>query len=193
MHASLAFATCGLATLLAWPAGVAAQEVGSGDHLSPKTDEELITNAMSAAPEAVAGDATIIALDEKGHARTLREGANNFTCLPDNPASPGNDPMCLDANGMEWANAWLSKKTPPAGKVGFAYMLQGGSDASNADPHASEPAEGATWITTGPHVMIFNAGEMAQGYPIEKENPDTQQPYVMWPGTPYEHLMIPVK
>ena len=30
-----------------------------------------------------------------------------------------------------------------------------------------------------------------QGYPTEAK-PDTTQPYVMWPGTPYAHLMIPV-
>ena len=101
--------------------------------------------------------------------------------------------MCLDANGMEWAKAWMSKTTPPAGKVGFGYMLMGGSDASNADPHAMEPTPGGRWVDTGPHVMLFNVGAMAQGYPSQKENPDTRQPYVMWPGTPYEHLMIPVK
>jgi hypothetical protein len=157
------------------------------------SDEELIENAMSAAPEAVGRDATIIAFDEEMNVRTVREGTNNFTCLPDNPASPGNDPMCLDANGLEWAEAWMSKAQPPAGKVGFGYMLQGGSDASNADPHASEPAAGADWVDTGPHVMIFNAGEMAHGYPSQTENPDTGQPYVMWLGTPYEHLMIPVE
>ena len=32
--------------------------------------------------------------------------------------------------------------------------------------------------------MIFNAGAMAQGYPSQKDDPDTSQPYVMWPGTP---------
>jgi len=24
-------------------------------------------------------------------------------------------------------------------------------------------------------------------------DPDVTKPYVMWPGSPYEHLMIPVK
>jgi hypothetical protein len=41
--------------------------------------------------------------------------------------------------------------------------------------------------------MLFNVGAMAQTYPSQKDNPDTSQPYVMWPGTPYEHLMIPVE
>src|SRR5918994_354230 len=84
-------------------AGLSGLGLSTGALAADTSDEELIENAMSAAPEAVARNATIIALDEEMNVRTVREGTNNFTCLPDNPASPGNDPMCLDANGMEWA------------------------------------------------------------------------------------------
>ncbi|HET6521459.1 MAG TPA: hypothetical protein VFG47_16805, partial [Geminicoccaceae bacterium] len=192
MRASSRLVLGGFAAVLAWPAVLAAQHAGPG-HTPPMTDQEMIDNAESAAPEAVARDATVMAIDGQGNARTLRQGTNNFTCLPDNPMSPGNDPMCLDANGMEWAQAWMGKTAPPPGKVGFGYMLQGGSDASNADPHATEPAAGGNWVDTGPHVMIFNAGDMVATYPSQTENPDTRQPYVMWSGTPYEHLMIPVQ
>src|SRR5262245_53341399 len=157
------------------------------------SDDALIKTAMSAAPPAVAKDATIVAMDEKGEMRTLRKGKNNFTCMPDNPKSPGNDPMCLDEGGMQWAKAWMSKTTPPAGIVGFGYMLRGGSDASNTDPHAEGPTTGHKWVDTGPHVMIFNVGDAAKAYPRQGENPNTREPYVMWPGTPWEHLMLPVK
>lgn len=37
--------------------------------------------------------------------RTLRQGKNEFTCLADDPGSPGNDPVCLDKNAMEWLMA----------------------------------------------------------------------------------------
>ena len=87
----------------------------------------------------------------------------------------------------------MTKTTPPEGKVGLGYMLQGGSDASNEDPYATGPAAGEEWVDTGPHVMLFNVGAMVQTYPSQKDDPDTPQPYVMWPGTPYEHLMIPVE
>lgn len=161
--------------------------------LAQMSDEELIENATSAAPEAVAKNAAVVAMDENMQMRTVREGTNNFTCMPDNPMSPGNDPMCLDEGGMQWAGAWMSKQQPPAGVVGFGYMLMGGSDASNTDPHAQMPAAGAEWVDTGPHVMLFNVGEAASSYPRQGENPDTKAPYVMWPDTPYEHLMIPIE
>jgi hypothetical protein len=100
----------------------------------PKTDTELIASAMSAAPWAVSKDATIIAVGSDGKLRTLRQGRGAFTCVPDDPNTPGNDPMCLDRNGFEWLKALLAHEMPPEGKIRFAYMLKGGSDASNDDP-----------------------------------------------------------
>jgi hypothetical protein len=38
-------------------------------------------------------------------------------------------------------------------------MLAGGSDASNIDPHATEPPQAGKWVDTGPHIMVFNMGE----------------------------------
>ena len=106
--------------------------------------------------------------------RTLREGTNGFWCMPDNPASPGPDPMCGDANAMEWAMAWIGKKEPPEGKVGFMYMLAGGTDGSNTDPYATEPAAGNNWVETGPHVMIVNAMDVMQGYPTGSLTPPSR-------------------
>ena len=40
--------------------------------------------------------------------------------------------------------------------------------------------------------MVMNATEMMAGYP-DAANPDTSKPYIMWAGTPYAHLMIPIK
>lgn len=61
------------------------------------TDEAMITSAMAAAPVKVGAGATIVAMGADGKMRTLREGSNGFTCMPDNPATPGPDPMCMDA------------------------------------------------------------------------------------------------
>src|SRR5690348_6264774 len=87
------------------------------------TDEELIANAMKAAPKGVAESATIVVPDAKGGMRTLRKGTNGFTCMPDNPSTPGPDPMCWDKNAGEWIDAYLGHKTPPSGRIGFMYML----------------------------------------------------------------------
>ncbi|MCE5232802.1 MAG: hypothetical protein ABFC67_03085 [Mizugakiibacter sp.] len=157
------------------------------------TDAEQIASAMRAAPARVAKGATIVAMDAAGKMRTLREGHNGFTCMADNPATPGPDPMCMDKNAMEWVNAWVAHQPPPAGKIGFMYMLEGGTDASNTDPYATAPTASNHWIKTGPHVMVVGAdASFYDQYPKSAE-PDTHAPYVMWAGTPYQHLMAPVK
>jgi hypothetical protein len=124
---------------------------------------------------------------------TLRKGSNGFTCMPDNPATPGPDPMCADKNAMEWISAWVGHKPPASGKVGFMYMLAGGTDGSNTDPYAAKPEPNNHWIKTGPHIMVVG-GDAAfyDSYP-KSADPDTTQPYVMWAGTPYQHLMAPVR
>ena len=163
----------------------------SGPVKPPTTDSEMITSAMSAGPDSVSKDATIVAMDDKMQMRTLRKGSNGWTCLPDMPHTPGADPMCLDAYGMEWAAAWMAHKDPPKDKMAVAYMLAGGSDASNTDPHAMTPKAGEQWIDTGPHLMVLNIGDRFTAYPTQATN--TKAPYVMFPNTPYAHLMIPVK
>jgi hypothetical protein len=148
---------------------------------------------MSAAPAAVSKGATIVVMEAGGKMRTVHEGKNGFTCMPDNPATPGPDPMCMDKNSMEWVHAWVAKKAPPPGKVGFMYMLAGGTDASNTDPYADKPTPGNNWIKTGPHIMIVGGdASFYDSYPKDAK-PDTSRPYVMWSGTPYQHLMAPVK
>ena len=123
----------------------------------------------------------------------LAKANPHWRLIADNPASPGPDPMCLDKNAMEWAGAWMSHKTPPAGKVGFIYMLAGGTDASNTDPYATAPSAANHWIKTGSHVMVVGADSgFYDTYPKDAD-PNTKVPYVMWAGTPYQHLMAPVK
>jgi hypothetical protein len=157
------------------------------------TDAQLIASAESAAPPNVGKHATIVAMDSAGKMRTLRKGTNNFTCMPDNPATPGPDPMCMDPAAMEWVHALVGHASPPQGKVGFMYMLAGGTDASNTDPYASKPTATNHWVKTGPHVMIVGADpSFYDAYP-KSADPDTSVPYVMWAGTPYQHLMAPVK
>jgi hypothetical protein len=162
-------------------------------HDDEDIDKQLIASAMSAAPQDVGSNATVVAMEADGTIRAVREGTNGFTCMPDNPATPGPDPMCMDKNALEWAMAWISKTEPPAGEVGFMYMLAGGTDASNTDPYATEPTSGNHWIQTGPHVMIVGAADSFYDLYPHRADPDTSQPYTMWADTPYVHLMAPVQ
>ena len=181
---TLVYSQGGAATSKTAPA-----QAKTGAVAPPATDAEKIASAKSAAPASIAAGATIMDIGKDMKMRTLKAGTNGWTCIPDSP-SPGVDPMCVDQNGMLWMDAWMNHKDPPAGKMALGYMLMGGSDASQMDPFATGPKPGEKWVDTGPHIMVLNIGTAFAGYPTVATN--TKAPYVMFPNTPYAHLMVPV-
>jgi hypothetical protein len=143
---------------------------------------------MSAAPSSVSADATIV----DWNMNVLREGTNEWTCLPDRADTPGTDPWCITDAWKDFLHAYVGKTEPTYTEIGFSYMLQGDSPVSNSDPYATEPTGPEDWVTdVGPHLMIV--------VPDKKllKNISTDHlnggPWVMWPNTPYAHIMIPLE
>src|SRR5437762_8462190 len=68
----------------------------ASDSKAMASDADMIASAMRAAPAKVGEKATIVAMGADGTMRTLRQGSNGFTCMPDNPETPGPDSMCMD-------------------------------------------------------------------------------------------------
>ena len=171
--------------------GTASAETKNTAAAAPATNDP-IASAESAAPSAVAHDAAVVTLDAKGTMTTVRKGTNGWTCMPDAPDTPGPDPMCFDEAAGKWVAAWVAHKPPPTGAVGLMYMLEGGTDASNTDPYATKPTASNNWVKTPPHLMVVGSKEILAGHPAGAQ-PVSSVPYVMWAGTPYAHLMVPVK
>jgi hypothetical protein len=149
--------------------------------------EAAMASAMAAGPSSITDHATIMDMDGT---TVLQEGTNGWTCFPDANATPAEDPMCLDETWMGWLQAISTGTDPDTKVVGLAYMLSGGSDSSNTDPFATEPEEGDTWITTPAHVMVIMPGDIDQN--VFTTDPLSGEPFIMWAGTPYEHIMMPV-
>jgi len=151
----------------------------------PTSEPAYLAKVKTAAPEEIVAKSMIVMMQD-GKEKTLQSGSNGFTCL----ITPDGTPLCADENGLAWFKAVGSKSEPP-NKVGFIYMLAGDNGTSNHDP--AERASHQHWVQTGPHVMIVGptVKEMG-GYPRNVDVADATQPYVMWPGTKYEHLMLPV-
>jgi hypothetical protein len=159
---------------------------------SPANSAGPVASAETAAPASIAHDASVVTVDAQGTMTTVRKGSNGWTCMPDAPDTPGTDPMCFDQNAGQWVAAWIAHKPPPANVVGLMYMLEGGTDASNTDPYAKQPTADNDWVKTGPHIMVVGSKDILAGHPSGGK-PDTSVPYVMWAGTPYAHLMVPVR
>ncbi len=168
------------ACVLTAAADVLAMGVSAEDH------SETIEDALSAAWPGMAEDATVV--DWEGN--VLREGSNGYTCFPTPPMLTGTAPMCMDSEWMEWADAWANKKEYEADALGISYMLAGDEGASNTDPYAEGPTEDNEWIKEGAHLMILAPPALLEAFPTDT---DSGGPYVMWTGTPYAHLMVPLE
>lgn len=195
--------TLALAAALAMSAAATAQQAPKQEKApakakavklkAPKTAAEKIANAMSAAPAAIAEHATIMdwPTSREGKPVVIREGHNGWVCFPTPPNVPGNVPMCNDDAWMKWGEAYDAKKDPPPATFGLSYMIApGGGSGSNTDPFAEKETPDNEWGHDGPHLMMLLPAEAMKGLPTKRTNAGA---YVMWAGTPYAHVMIPVK
>jgi hypothetical protein len=126
---------------------------------SAHSNEWKIANALSAGPEAITKNATVMDWpsnphDGMMHGRVLREGNNGWTCMPDIPGRPQHDPMCADETMMKWLMATLAGNKPNIDKVGLAYMLMGEARQGQGAAPAKDPAQVKEWFYIGPHIMI---------------------------------------
>ena len=149
--------------------------------------EEKIGNALSAAPASLSRNAKVMDWDGK----VLRKGSNGYTCLPDIPDNGANDPWCVDESWLNLLDALMTKTKPTYTKVGIAYMLQGDGPVSNTDPFATAKTNDADWVEgLGSHLMILVPNPDALSG-ISRD-PHNGGPWIMWPDTPYVHLMTPI-
>ena len=151
----------------------------------------------SAAPDFLGDFATIIGSDGS----VIREGSNGWTCQPANPrpvpasgwGSPHEAmPACHDGEGMKWMMGYMAGKAPEMDRDTFMWMLHGdmGEDNTKAGVLNEEDSVPGQWIESGPHLMLMPKDPATLvDYPTDFT---IGAPYVMFPGTPYAHLMIPV-
>lgn len=165
------------------------QDTGMGAKM---TKAQKIANALTAAPASISEKATVLDYPAKdGMApEVLRPGTNGWSCFPDMPDTKGNDPMCIDGPWMKWVEAYLAHKPVQIDKVGIGYMLApGGGWTSNTDPYAMKETAQDHFIHAGPHLMIVVPDTKALAG--ISTDPANGGPWVMFPNTPYAHIMAP--
>lgn len=151
--------------------------------------------ALSAAPPAIAAGAAVVNMSDDGKITELRKGTSGWTCFVHDPGTPSGHPLCVDQNGLEWMQAAMSGHEPDAAKTRYSYMLKGGTAWSATDVTATRlPAVQEDIIRVPPHVMITNAQlANSSGFPSGETKPDTHKPFVIYGGTPFAILIIPVQ
>jgi hypothetical protein len=149
--------------------------------------QDLIADAQRAGPASISSDATIM----NWSLEIIREGTNGWTCLPDRPDTDGDDPWCVNDPWLDFLKAYTNHTEPTYSSIGIAYMLVGDSPVSNSDPYASSPTTPDDWVTDlHAHLMVLVPDHsLLEGISTDHRNGGH---WVMWPGTPYAHLMIPI-
>lgn len=156
------------------------------------TADVKIADASRAGPAGLLANATILdwPAGEGKDFTVLRQGTNGWVCLPDHPGMPNDEPMCLDEQWMGWLRAFVAGKAPDTKGVGLSYMLNTKWSVSNTDPMAQKSTADNHWHSGGSHLMLIVPDlALLKHFPTE---PRAEEPYVMWHGTPYAHLMIPI-
>ena len=159
-----------------------------------QSKDELIAQAVSAAPEELRAGATVVNYDAKGDPVVLREGTNDIVCTPnqnkDNYSvncyakilraqhdlqakekAEGKDPKTIAADTQA---ALASGKLPKPTTGTTMYMMMGKNQAS---------ARGM-WVVLGPGMTAAESG-----LPTKPTAAGT--PWLMRAGTPGAHIHIP--
>ena len=180
---------------------VEAPKSDNGEPEGPHTSAEWKIWAYStAAPSFIAAECTVVDVD----GTVLREGTNGWTAMSANPRGPADPengwkdpheemPMVGDAQSMKWAMAYMSGEIPQLDFDGYSYMLHGdmGEDNTKHFVLNKEDAAEGQWIESGAHIMLFPKDPSSlDGFTTDF---NSGGPYVMFKGTGYDHLMIPVE
>ncbi len=157
-------------------------------HAGKLSKAKKIALAESGGPRAIARHAAIVDMTDMSkmpNPPTLREGNNGWVCY-----AMLQQPMCADEVWQKWAAAWMGKQPFTTDKPGTAYMLRGDHGASNTDPWAEKATPDNNWVVAPAHVMlILPDPKQLDAYPTDWKGGG---PWVMWKGTPYAHVMLPV-
>lgn len=175
---------------LAMLAACAKQEEAAPPPPAPGTPAWKVQNALSAAPEAVSSGAKVMDWPASDTAQppTLREGTNGWTCVPDDPNTPANDPGCADEEMERYWEVWRRRTPPTVTAMAVGYALQGMQVASLTDPFKTGPDSGQAWIDVPPAVM------MAVPTPASYAGLPTAPaagPWVLWARTPFAVIIVP--
>jgi len=164
--------------------------------------ERQIAGAVSAAPEALREQATVLGYRNYHRPVTLREGSNEMICLADDPAAASWHVACYhrDLDPFMRMGRELEARGAPRQAIDSARMaaVQSGALKMPDGPRMlynlfapGDSVDASTGVARGPvalHVVyIPYATPESTGLPTR---PGGGLPWLMYPGKPWAHIMI---
>lgn len=175
---------------------------GGGADAQVPPAEAQIAGALSAAPEALRGTATVLGYRSPDRLETLRPGSGEMVCLADDPADD------------KWQVSCYHRDLEPFMKRGRDLKTEGKSRGQVDSVRLAEIKSGALAMPSGPRalfnlyaskdsvdqktglahhpgalqvVYIAYATQESTGLPVK---PGDGLPWIMYPGTPWAHIMF---
>ncbi|MDH3297173.1 MAG: hypothetical protein OEM96_02675 [Gemmatimonadota bacterium] len=187
-----------------WMLVLIASAVGAETASGQASSAEQISGALLAAPETLRDGATVLGYGGEPRAgdplTVLRTGSNDLICLADDPQREGFHVACYHASLDEYM--LIGRRISADGgdraavlAARFAALEEGRirapaaalwslTAAADVDP-ANGPPDGARRLAV---VYVPHAEAGSTGLPTR---PDGDSPWLMMPGTPWAHIMIP--
>ena len=161
-----------------------------------KSKQWMIKVMSTAAPSFIGNNASVATYDGK----ILKKGTNGWTCSPGRPMpkdgykdAQDTNASCADIEGFKWVEAYVGGTKPNMERDAYIWMLHGdvGEDNLVAGILNKGDSTPGQWIESGPHLMFIPKDVKS----LDNWNTDftTGEPYVMFPGTMYAHVMIPLE
>ena len=166
------------------------------------TPERQIAAAVSPLPEALQKEAKVLGYDEAGKLVTLRPGANEMICLADNPANPRFHVSCyhktLDAFMARGRALRAQKLTEEQVASTRSRDVRAKRLAMPTRPAAlyqyfapRDSVDAGTGTVKGAqHLYVVYTPYATYKTTGISEAPVPGGPWIMFPGTPFAHLMI---
>jgi hypothetical protein len=158
----------------------------------PTTDAEKIADALRAGPRFITKDATLLdwPTTTGGEYRVLRQGTNEWTCLPGIPDWPHDEPACFDPTFMQWAKDSLAGREPHIDRIGVSYMYVG---AWVPNKSAKDNGSKGDEFQVGPHIMIVSPHENQDELRPFSHDGSNGMPYVThFPNGTDLFLVVPI-
>ena len=166
-------------------------------------ETHLVNQALSAAPDELKEGARILAYDDQGMYRLVRDGDNGLTCVADNPGQEGFETVCyhseletymargreMRAEGMSGMETVTARgEEIEAGTLTFTegpstLYIRYGDEAYYDEESGEVMASRLRYVIYTPHATAATTG-----LPTQPAGPGA--PWLMLPGDWRAHIMI---
>lgn len=153
---------------------------------------DLIEQALLALPAELRSGATVVRFED-GEQRILRAGDNGLFCHADDPETAGISIWCYPRSHDEYARRWyeVAAEGKPREEVDAIVTAEiEAGDIEWPDVAVNYNLRGPSLDTAVSLTVVYMPYATGEKVGVTEER-QFNRPWLMYPGTPFAHIMIP--